>query len=939
MSSTSKQKPKPPARPPLPRGNLSLGGISFKKLEKGDEEEEEDLTITDKYSSQLHQPDVIASSDSSSPKNNTPKAGTIVEREEGTASFPLKKGNKTVLEYKELLSGLKGKIQEKITKTIEDSAAYESLSKKLGVGSGTTDSSKERATKAPVSKLQKSSTDPLIRPPVPVMERAKSEEKQDLTENPPPQPVELSLVTDEVSGEENIVVMDKSFMQQPPETPDSNTAIRCRSKPTKNTYSMSRTAAALDLPGDSLRQDVDKKDNISKPDQSEQVDKSSKTDGSLTSPKPKPVWYFISLGGRLSLRQQLLVAMLCFCAFSILPIPSFMAGLIMGCMLSSLCLSLYSYMMWPGEAKEDIPLIPLEDLPPMEIPEMKEATLLDGIYKGWMNEITSYNVEEYHINQTTTVFVTLEGTKLRLQKPKNSVPKRAMHDENISTSQFVEQRSFELKGGRVSLLPPGLVRKRVWSKKYPICIALAEPGTKMKTLGNLSVDLAHSDSSGQGTGLELFPEEKCDTSVLFLFARTGREKEEWFHRFNAATQEKPLANAILEMRQAIERHRQSHPRRASLEGLPLQRRNSEDSQSSTVSDPTESAATEMEIVDPVLEFTRYMGHLMPATTFSQILSPKNSKESGATPRLPFPGSIICDNQLYWLNALIGRCFFDFLRDGWWADKVKDKLQRKLSKIHVPYFIEELQVTAIDLGKEMPVIRRAANPYLDEQGFWVELDVSYSGGFKMTIETKVNLMKLKRNNPQESQSTEDNRSDRSPITDPDEEDSAESSTDDEEEAACPEEKESGGGSKKLLKYLNKLTSSKYFQQATEYKYIKRAMENVSNTPLQLQVSVKNLVGKLAINIPPLPSDRLWYGFRGPPRLSLVAKPQVGERVVTITHITDWIERKLELEFQRVFVMPNMDDLVIPILRAPDDEEQTLNFAGAASPDVATSMEPN
>lgn len=40
----------------------------------------------------------------------------------------------------------------------------------------------------------------------------------------------------------------------------------------------------------------------------------------------------------------------------------------------------------------------------------------------------------------------------------------------------------------------------------------------------------------------------------------------------------------------------------------------------------------------------------------------------------------------------------------------------------------------------------------------------------------------------------------------------------------------------------------------------------------------------------------YGFRGPPRLKLVAKPQVGERAVTITHITDWIERKLEIEFQ-------------------------------------------
>lgn len=97
----------------------------------------------------------------------------------------------------------------------------------------------------------------------------------------------------------------------------------------------------------------------------------------------------------------------------------------------------------------------------------------------------------------------------------------------------------------------------------------------------------------------------------------------------------------------------------------------------------------------------------------------------------------------------------------------------------------------------------------------------------------------------------------------------------------------------------------------------------------------------------------YGFRGNPKLTLVAKPKVGARQVTVTHITDWIERKLSVEFQvillkesmiienvegvelielymyeedhsivfvqmkclaflqRTIVLPNMDDLVIPL----------------------------
>jgi len=68
---------------------------------------------------------------------------------------------------------------------------------------------------------------------------------------------------------------------------------------------------------------------------------------------------------------------------------------------------------------------------------------------------------------------------------------------------------------------------------------------------------------------------------------------------------------------------------------------------------------------------------------------------------------------------------------------------------IPYFIEELKISEISLGSEIPVIRRANKPYLDENGFWIDLDVTYSGKFNMTIETKVNLLKLKHTDPPSS----------------------------------------------------------------------------------------------------------------------------------------------------------------------------------------------
>ncbi len=65
------------------------------------------------------------------------------------------------------------------------------------------------------------------------------------------------------------------------------------------------------------------------------------------------------------------------------------------------------------------------------------------------------------------------------------------------------------------------------------------------------------------------------------------------------------------------------------------------------------------------------------------------------------------------------------------------------QLQVPYFIDALTVTDIELGSEMPVIRRAAAPYIDNRGLWIDLDIVYSGGCRMTLETKCNLMKLKK----------------------------------------------------------------------------------------------------------------------------------------------------------------------------------------------------
>lgn len=86
---------------------------------------------------------------------------------------------------------------------------------------------------------------------------------------------------------------------------------------------------------------------------------------------------------------------------------------------------------------------------------------------------------------------------------------------------------------QVSLLPHGLAHKRLWNRKYPICIILAEG-----EVGEESV------IQGQEKEEEEEEEDRAERHMvttqqlpvtLYLYGRTGREKEEWFQRLDSAS--------------------------------------------------------------------------------------------------------------------------------------------------------------------------------------------------------------------------------------------------------------------------------------------------------------------------------------------------------------------------------------------------------------------
>lgn len=63
---------------------------------------------------------------------------------------------------------------------------------------------------------------------------------------------------------------------------------------------------------------------------------------------------------------------------------------------------------------------------------------------------------------------------------------------------------------------------------------------------------------------------------------------------------------------------------------------------------------------------------------------------------------------------------------------------------------------------------------------------------------------------------------------------------------------------------------------------------------------------------LSSSLFRYSFSVPPKLDLHVRPKLGEREVTLCHVTEWIEKKLQDEFQVKENMKNPCWILLPVL---------------------------
>ncbi|KAG8235985.1 hypothetical protein J437_LFUL015139 [Ladona fulva] len=277
-----------------------------------------------------------------------------------------------------------------------------------------------------------------------------------------------------------------------------------------------------------------------------------------------------------------------FSLFIICPfiLPSFLSGILVGFSISvavSLFVHWWYYGSWLPSPTQ--PLTNISEafivpdygrLPILEVPAAKEYQPVPR-YEGWMNQyLHEYDPDTYHVGATASVLVRLEGHILRLSYTRSRVPRRAMWNETPSfRPPICHWRDYNIQGCTIILCPEGLARKRLWSKKYPICIALKKDsnislnyGTEEEDLTDKNEDIGGDEtemymkdsdeatdgetSIGSGGNFQTLASEQNDgeedqwsfseeetfcpiggeviknpKKCLYLFARTDREKDDW----------------------------------------------------------------------------------------------------------------------------------------------------------------------------------------------------------------------------------------------------------------------------------------------------------------------------------------------------------------------------------------------------------------------------
>ena len=295
--------------------------------------------------------------------------------------------------------------------------------------------------------------------------------------------------------------------------------------------------------------------------------------------------------------------------------------------------------------------------------------------------------------------------------------------EKVSDCTFMDAnaivKQFNTSKCSVTLVPEDTAqnRKRRWSRKYPICL-------------QFNRQIHHKKQH-----------------VIYLFSPTAKEKELWYRRMKLFS-EGYTRQKIIEEQERFYSYMFHYLPQSINEGTIRKNRKEKRKKSSLYDSSVHFSMKTVDEGDEEDEETSTTVSITKRTNTAAAAS-KVGVVGSTTTKLASTIPPAVSDSMDWLNTALARLCWDIWNEDHWLKWITSKIQRRISRIKTPSFMEPLSVSEVNLGTDIPVVRRIyAPPSLDYKGVSIHLLVKYKGTFNMTLETK---MKLGRNSKHESES--------------------------------------------------------------------------------------------------------------------------------------------------------------------------------------------
>ncbi|KAL9254473.1 Testis-expressed protein 2-like protein [Drosera capensis] len=287
-------------------------------------------------------------------------------------------------------------------------------------------------------------------------------------------------------------------------------------------------------------------------------------------------------------------------------------------------------------------------------------------------------------------------------------------------------------------------------------------------------------------------------------------------------------------------------------------------------------------------------------------------------------NVIDEGTLCW-NLLISRLFFDAKSNVNVRSALKAKIQRSLSNMRIPSYIGEVTCTDVDPGNLPPYIHSMRAVPTDMNDLWaIEMDIEYSGGMVLSVESRLEVGELDAQNGVVAQNMELG-SDEELTThllegfEQHEELNHSGMTID-----SIEQKDLGGNKVDRITSVKKIIAAPNSESRWK-SIVNTVAKQVNQVSFSLAIRVESLKGTMQFHIKPPPSDQLWVGFSSRPDINFQVEPSVGDHKLSSTRIALFLVNRFKAVIQEAVVLPNCESLTIPFMLSEKDDWIPRNLA--------------